>query len=88
MHTSNTLEFTNILEQLSELSYSETVKSTILELKPILGEVECKKKMEETTQAKTILEMFGNPPISYMTDLDKILELSQNGSMLLPEQLA
>ncbi len=87
MNAFATLEFTTILEQLSECAFSEKVKEMILDLKPFLSEKECKKKMDETTQAKKILEILGNPPISFMSDLDKILELSQNGSMLLPEQL-
>lgn len=88
MNTLQTLEFNNILETLSELAFSEVAKEKILNLTPFLNEKECKTRMEETTQGKQILEMFGNPPISFMTDLDKILELSQNGSMLLPEQLS
>ncbi|MFI3173799.1 MAG: DNA mismatch repair protein MutS [Bacillota bacterium] len=87
MNTFETLEFTTILEQLSEMSFSETVKETIRNLKPTLSEAECKKKMDETTQAKKVFEVLGNPPISFMTDLTKKVELSQNGSMLLPEQL-
>lgn len=87
MNTFEILEFNTILSTLSEFALSETGKNKALKLKPFLKEKDCKAKMEETTQAKKILDMFGNPPISFMVDLDKILELSQNGSMLSPEQL-
>lgn len=87
MNTFETLEFNTILSALADFTLSENGKDTALKLKPFLKEKECKAKMEETTQAKKILEMFGNPPISFMLDLDKMLELSQNGSMLSAEQL-
>lgn len=87
MNTFNLLEFNTILENLSELALSENTKNKSLLLKPFLDERECKIKMRETTEAKKILETLGNPPISYMVGLEKILELSQNGSMLSPEQL-
>lgn len=88
MNTFKLLEFDIILDKLTELALSENAKQKILELKPCLDEKECKSKMEETTGAKRILNDFGNPPISFMIDLDKILELSENGSMLSPEQLS
>lgn len=87
MDTFKLLEFNKILEKLSELTMSESAKEKSLQLKPFLSEKEVKAKMEETTQAKKILETFGNPPISFMLELEKIIDLSKNGSMLIPEQL-
>ncbi len=88
MNTYKTLEFDIILDTLSDLALSKKAKDRLLSLKPSLSEKECKTNMEETTQAKTLLETLGNPPISFMVDLGKIFELSQNGSMLSAQELS
>ncbi|MEA5084612.1 MAG: DNA mismatch repair protein MutS [Lachnospiraceae bacterium] len=87
MNTNNTLEFNVILERLASLALSEKVKEKLLSLQPVLSERECKDKIQETTEGLKILEGLGNPPIPSMTELDKILDLSTKGSMLIPEQL-
>lgn len=88
MNTFETLDFNTILTALSECALSENAKETLCNLRPFLKEKDCRLKMDETTQAKKILSFLGSPPISFMSDLDKILELSENGAMLVPEQLS
>lgn len=85
-NTMTKLEFNRILEQLSELAVSQKAKERLLELRPFLDERLCKQKQNETTEALKILETFGSPPLSPMKELDKILELAEKGSMLVPEQ--
>lgn len=87
MNTNNTLEFNIILERLASLALSENVKEKLLSLQPVLSQRECKDRIQETTDGLKILEGLGNPPIASMTELDKILDLSTKGSMLIPEQL-
>lgn len=82
-----TLEFDKILNMLCELAMSESAKKKLLSLHPYLNESECKQKMQETTDAKTILQSIGTPPLTSMKEINKILELCAKGSMLLPEQL-
>ena len=87
INTNNTLEFITILEQLSELALSQKAKEKLRSLEPFLSESECKSKMRETTEALKILECVGSPPLALMKDLDKVLDLTIIGSMLIPEQL-
>lgn len=87
MNTINTLEFNIILEKLASFALSENAKEKLLLLEPYLSERECKNKIQETTEGLKILEGIGNPPIPSMTELDKILELTTKGAMLIPEQL-
>ena len=87
MNTNNTLEFNIILERLASFALSKNVKEKLLLLEPILSERECKNKILETSEGLKILEGIGNPPIPSMTELDKILDLTSKGSMLIPEQL-
>lgn len=85
--TNNTLEYNIVLEHLSEMALSEKAKERLMLLKPFLKESECKSKMRETTEAVKTIEGVGHPPLAYMKELDKILDLTEKGSMLIPDQL-
>ncbi len=82
-----TLEFDIILEKLSNFAVSQRAKEKLLLLSPFLKEALCKTKMAETSEAKKILESLGTPPLASMKELDSILELTERGAMLVPEQL-
>ncbi|NLA85957.1 MAG: DNA mismatch repair protein MutS [Clostridiales bacterium] len=88
MNTFSILEFDKILEQLSDCAMSENVKTRCLDLKPSLNETEARRQMEETTQARTINEANGTPPLPTMENLHKVLGLIAVDAMLLPEQIA
>ncbi|MDP4110449.1 MAG: DNA mismatch repair protein MutS, partial [Bacillota bacterium] len=82
-----TLEFDKILEMLAERALSDAVKKRCLELKPSLSEAETRRRMNETTQAKRIIEQIGNPPLSSMSELWKVIELLNIEAMLMPDQI-
>lgn len=81
------LEFNKIKEMLCNCALSEYAKQKLCELKPYLDEYECKNKIEETTQAKYIIETFGNPPLCVMKEIEKIITLCEKEYILSPEQL-
>jgi dsDNA-specific endonuclease/ATPase MutS2 len=81
------LEFDKILKMLSEHAVSEKAAERIMDLEPYMSESETARHLDETTQARRIIELYGTPPLSPMTDLDKILSTLGKGIMLLPEQL-
>ncbi len=83
-----TLEFDNILGKLAENALSEIVKTRCLALEPSLNEAEVRRWMNETTQAKRIIEQTGTPPLSSMTELQKVIDLIAIYAMLMPEQIA
>ncbi len=82
-----TLEFDKILNMLADNALSEAAKARCLALAPSLNQAEARRWVDETTQARRILEQAGTPPLSPMTELQKILGLVQADAMLLPEQL-
>ncbi len=82
-----TLEFDQILNMLSENALSDAAKTRCLALAPSLKQAEVRRWMDETTQARRILEQAGTPPLSPMVELQKVLSLVQADAMLLPEQL-
>lgn len=88
MNTYSTLEFDKILAQLSDCAMSENVKTRCHDLQPSLNETEARRWMDETTQAKNIIEMIGTPPLPTMENLHKALGLIAVDAMLLPEQIA
>lgn len=81
------LEFDRIIEMLSEQAMSDNAKNNALALRPYLNEGEAKRKMQETTEARCILENIGTPPLSSMKEIDKIMMLASKDAILLPEQL-
>ena len=87
MNTFKTLEFDKILEMLSENALSEGVKKRCMTLEPTLDEAVARRWLDETTQAKRILETSGTPPLGSVDNILKILALIGADAMLLPEQI-
>ncbi len=83
-----TLEFDKILGKLAENALSETVKTRCLELAPSLNEAEVRRWIDETTQAKRIIEQIGTPPLSSMSELQKVIDLIAIEAMLMPNQIS
>lgn len=82
------LEYNKIIEMLCEIAVSEGAKQKLSELKPILNERDVNAKIKDTTEARKILDHIGSAPLASMKDIKMLLELSEKGSMLVPEQLS
>jgi dsDNA-specific endonuclease/ATPase MutS2 len=87
MNSKYTLEFDKILEMLSEYALTDKAKAKIAELSPFLKESEVKLSCEETTEARLILDIVGNPPLTTMKNTEKYLETASKGGMLEPKEL-
>lgn len=81
------LEFDKILGLLSENAVSMPARQKLLELRPYMNLAEVRLKQNDTTEAVTILQQIGTPPLPLMKDTAMLLELAEKGSMLIPEQL-
>ncbi len=81
------LEYDQVKKMLCDHALSERARKRLSELTPYMNEGECRRKMEETTAARKILDSCGTPPLTAMTQIDEIMVLCQAGSMLSPEQL-
>lgn len=86
-HAEKILEFDQIKQMLAEEAAAPGAKERLLSLAPMLEERACRLAMEETTEARHIVEHCGTPPITAMDKLEEILALSAAGAMLLPYQL-
>lgn len=81
------LEYDTILQMLMDYAVTEQAKQKLSDLRPYLNASEAKSKTVDTTEAKTILEHIGTPPLAGMKEMDKYLKLTEAGAMLTPEQL-
>ncbi len=87
MDNYTTLEFDKILTMLAEKALSEAGKKRCLALAPSLNESEVRRRMEETTQARRIIEQVGTPPLASMAELHKVINQIAVEAMLMPDQL-
>lgn len=85
--TEKILEFDRIKEKLTELACTEKARLQIQELKPCLSELEVKASQRETTQARKIIEICGNPPVTALQGVDEWIEFASKGGCLTPRQL-
>lgn len=87
MNNFTALEFDKILRQLANNALSAKVKARCLTLVPSLNEAEVKLRLDETTQAKIIIEQIGTPPLPSMTELQKVIDLITIDAILMPDQI-
>lgn len=86
-NTADKLEFSRILDALSQHAGSPGAKEKALSLTPFLDERVCRQKLEETTEARKMVESLGSPPLASMKEMDGVLTLAGKGAMLTPQQL-
>ena len=85
--TEKILEFDRIKEKLAELACTEKARQQIQELKPRLSELEVKAFQRETTEARKMIEICGNPPVTALQGVDEWIEFASKGGCLTPRQL-
>ena len=85
--TEKILEFDRIKEKLAELACTEKARQQIQELKPSLSELEVKASQRETTEARKMIEICGNPPVTALQGVDEWIEFASKGGCLTPRQL-
>jgi dsDNA-specific endonuclease/ATPase MutS2 len=73
------LEFYKIIDKLKEYSYTEYSKEKFQNLTPYLFEVKVISALNETTEARKILDNIGNPPFVSMKDVEKLLMTANMG---------
>lgn len=73
------LEFDKIIEKLKEYSYTEFAKESFNNLKPFLSEAKVLSELNQTTEARKVLDNIGTPPLVSMKDVQKLLITANNG---------
>ncbi len=86
-HPEISLEFTKIKAMLCDYALSKPACRALSALTPAKSERECQIRMEETTEARRILDSSGMPPLSPMTDMEELITLCEKEAILVGEQL-
>lgn len=81
------LEFDKIREQLLSYASTTAAKEKIAALQPHLKEVLLRGALHETTDARAILDLSGNPPLPDTENARTALTIAEKGGLLPPEQL-
>lgn len=87
MKAIKTLEFDQIINMLVDYAVTQEGKRKLEQLQPLLSQAKIQTLTKETTEARVIIDMMGNPPLDPMKDIDMIISLARQGGMLQPEQL-
>lgn len=85
--TEKILEFDKIKDIWSELALTDSAKKEIQEAAPVLSEVELQARQRETTEAKTMMEEMGTPPLSAMEGVRELMKAAVRGDCLTAAQL-
>ena len=81
------LEFDKVKEIWMQLAVTEHAKQQIRDAGFILAELELKKALKDTTDARGLIEKLGTPPLQNVTEIKDVMEIAKKGDCLTPYQL-
>ena len=87
MNIEKQTEFDKIKEMWADLAVTDAAKETIKAMSPLLSESKLRKQLRDTTDARNLMEKLGTPPVSNMSELRDILQITEKGDCLTPYQL-
>lgn len=76
------LEFDKIKEQWASFAMTKAAKERIMETEPFLAEGELRKNLRETTEARTLLDKYGNPPLVSLSGVQELTASAERGECL------
>ncbi len=87
MNIEKQIEFDKIKEIWMELALTDWAKEKIKNTTICLSELELRKQMRDTSDAKRLIEQLGNPPLQNSSEMQEILLVAEKGDCLTPYQL-
>lgn len=81
------LEFDQIISRLLENACTLKAKEKIRNLEPILSETEVRAQLKETTEARILLDRYGDPPITALDGIAELIERAEKESCLSAAEL-
>ena len=76
------LEFDKIKEQWASFAVTGAARKKIAETEPFLAEGELRKELRETTEARNLLDKYGNPPLVCLGGVEGLTASAQRGECL------
>ena len=86
-NTEALLEFNKIKEIWKELALTEWARKQIDEAGPLMEETKVRARLRETTEAKKMMEVYGQPPLVSLEGVKEWMKTAKIGGCLTPEQL-
>lgn len=87
MNIEQQIEFDKIKETWMNLAVTAQAKERIKETSFYLSELELRKQLRDTTDARLLMEKMGNPPLQSVDEIKDILTAAEKGDCLTPYQL-
>lgn len=87
MNIEQQIEFDKIKEIWMNLAVTAQAKERIKETSFYLSELELRKQLRDTTDARLLMEKMGNPPLQSVDEIKDILTAAEKGDCLTPYQL-
>ncbi len=87
MNTDHIIEFDKVKQKWKDLALTDAAKQKIQNASYYLNEMELRKQIKDTTDARIMIEQYGTPPLAAMEETKEIVAFSLKGSCLLPSQL-
>ncbi len=87
MNLDRTLEFDKVKELWQALAVTEHAKKRIENVGFISVELELRKELKDTTNARELIEKLGTPPLQNVTEIKDVMEIAKKGECLTPYQL-
>lgn len=81
------LEFNQIINTLSSYCSTDYAKEKVKNLEPFFSELQLKQALNETTNARKMLDLTGNIDLPDVSVAVKIFEIIEKGGIVFPEQL-
>ena len=76
------LEFDKIKEQWASFAVTKAARERIAAVKPFLAESELRRELRETTEARTLLDKYGNPPLVSLSGVENMTAAAERGECL------
>ena len=87
MNIEKVIEFDKVKEIWEALAVTEDAKQKIADTGIIMAELELKKALKDTTDARELIEKLGMPPLQNVTESKEVMESAKKGECLTPYQL-
>ena len=87
MNIEKQIEFDKIKQKWIEFALTDKTIEEICHTEICLDEIELRRKLRETTEAKEFVERVGVPPLQNISEIKEIVVLAEKGSCLTPYQL-
>lgn len=87
MNIESKIEFDKVKAIWADLAVTDQAKEKIMEASLIFSENELRKQLRDTTDARSLIERFGTPPLQNVSEVKEILLIADKGDCLTPYQL-